>query len=98
MANEAALVPYIDTTVEIVTNDGRVIVGILRGFDQATNIILDECHERVFSAKLPVEQLVLGLYVIRGDNIAIIGELDDEKDASLNFDELRAEPLRPVMH
>ena len=43
--------------------------GILRGFDQATNIILDECHERVFSAKLPVEQLVLGLYVIRGDNM-----------------------------
>ena len=45
------------------------IQGILRGFDQATNIILDECHERVFSTKLPVEQLVLGLYVIRGDNM-----------------------------
>ena len=29
---------------------------------------------------------------------AIIGELDAEKDASLNLEELRAEPLRPVLH
>ena len=29
--------------------------GILRGFDQATNMILDECHERVYSSK--VQQL-----------------------------------------
>lgn len=26
--------------------------GILRGYDQATNLILDECHERVFSSKV----------------------------------------------
>lgn len=26
--------------------------GILRGFDQATNLILDECFERVYSLKV----------------------------------------------
>ena len=26
--------------------------GVLKGFDQATNIILDESHERVFSTKV----------------------------------------------
>ena len=26
--------------------------GILRGYDQATNLILDECHERVYSSKV----------------------------------------------
>ena len=26
--------------------------GLLRGYDQATNLILDECHERVFSVKV----------------------------------------------
>lgn len=26
--------------------------GILKGFDQATNIILDESHERVYSTKV----------------------------------------------
>ena len=29
-----------------------VAQGILRGFDQATNMILDECHERVYSSKV----------------------------------------------
>ena len=38
-------------TVAVITNDGRNIVGLLRGYDQATNLILDECHERVYSTK-----------------------------------------------
>ncbi|CAI5976459.1 unnamed protein product, partial [Closterium sp. NIES-65] len=29
-----------------------------------------------------VEQLVLGLYIIRGDNIAVVGELDEDLDSS----------------
>ena len=41
----------------------------MRGFDQATNLILDESHERVFSPEAGVEQVVLGLYIIRGDNM-----------------------------
>ena len=36
-------------TIAVVTNDGRNIVGVLRGYDQLTNMILDECHERVYS-------------------------------------------------
>jgi hypothetical protein len=45
--------------------------GILRGFDQTTNLILEECYERVYSAKSGVEQAVLGLYIIRGDNMCV---------------------------
>ena len=44
--------------------------GYLRGFDQTVNLILDECHERVFSQSAPVEQVALGLYIIRGDNVS----------------------------
>ncbi|KFM29338.1 N-alpha-acetyltransferase 38, NatC auxiliary subunit [Auxenochlorella protothecoides] len=98
MSNEAGIRPYVDTTISVITNDGRSIVGVLRGFDQTCNLILDECHERVYSSKAGVEQLVLGLYVIRGDNIAVIGEVDEELDAQLDFDSLRAEPLQPVTH
>lgn len=29
---------------------------------------------------------------------AIIGELDEEADAALDFSTLRAEPLKPVVH
>ncbi len=40
---------FLAATIAVVTNDGRNIVGVLRGYDQATNLILDECHERVYS-------------------------------------------------
>ncbi|CAI9110349.1 OLC1v1010357C1 [Oldenlandia corymbosa var. corymbosa] len=85
-------------TISVITNDGRIIVGVLRGFDQATNIILDESHERVYSTKIGVQQLVLGLYIIRGDNISVVGEVDEELDASLDLEKLKAHPLKPVVH
>ncbi|MBA0580286.1 hypothetical protein Gorai_022513 [Gossypium raimondii] len=72
--------------------------GVLKGFDQATNIILDESHERVYSTKEGVQQLVLGLYIIRGDNISVVGELDEELDSALDLSNLRAHPLKPVIH
>ena len=45
------------------------IVGVLRGFDQVLNIVLEKCHERIFSTKEGMVQNVLGLYMIRGDNM-----------------------------
>lgn len=53
----------------MLTNDGRHLVGTLRGYDQATNLILDDCHERVYQDDAGVETIVLGLYVVRGDNM-----------------------------
>lgn len=82
----------------VITNDGRNIVGVLKGFDQTTNIILQECHERVFSTTAGVEQVPLGLYIVRGDNIAVIGEMDEEADAALDLSTLKGEPLKPVIH
>ena len=94
-AMAAMLEGMVDKVVQIVTNDGRNIVGTLKGFDQTTNIILDECHERVFSSEAGVEQarttsgprpsavvsisarhssqVVLGLYIVRGDNMCGTG-------------------------
>ncbi|CAN0225660.1 unnamed protein product, partial [Ectocarpus fasciculatus] len=89
---------YCAETVTVITNDGRNIVGNLKGFDQTINIILEESHERVFSTGAGVEQVVLGLYIIRGDNIALIGELDEEKDAAMDLSEVRALPLKPLSH
>ncbi len=43
--------------------------GTLKGFDQLNNVVLENCHERVFSPYEGVEQIVLGLYILRGDNM-----------------------------
>ncbi|KAH8070812.1 mRNA splicing protein [Aureococcus anophagefferens] len=103
-----ALKEMMGKQISVITCDGRNIVGQLRGYDQVTNVILDECHERVFSLDAGVEQVVLGLYIIRGaprrartrrrDNIAVIGEVDIELDAQTDFSELRADALKPVTH
>ena len=36
-------------------------------------MILEECFERVFSTDMGVEQVPLGLYIIRGDNMCVPG-------------------------
>ncbi|XP_053109740.1 U6 snRNA-associated Sm-like protein LSm8 [Hemicordylus capensis] len=94
----SALENYINRTVAVITSDGRMIVGTLKGFDQTINLILDESHERVFSSSQGVEQVVLGLYIVRGDNVAVIGEIDEETDSALDLGNIRAEPLNSVVH
>ncbi|EDV95544.1 U6 snRNA-associated Sm-like protein LSm8 [Drosophila grimshawi] len=94
----SGLESYINHTVSIITADGRNFIGTLKGFDQTINIIIDECHERVFSTTAGIEQIVLGLHIIRGDNIAVIGLVDDTVDARLDLANIRGEPLGPVVH
>ncbi|KAF6148573.1 hypothetical protein GIB67_042532 [Kingdonia uniflora] len=54
--------------------------------------------ESIVLPKEGVQQLVLGLYIIRGDNISIVGEVDEELDANLDLSKLRAHPLKPIIH
>ncbi|XP_035231847.1 U6 snRNA-associated Sm-like protein LSm8 [Stegodyphus dumicola] len=94
----STLESYVNHTVSIITADGRNIVGTLKGFDQTINLILDESHERVYSSSQGIEQVVLGLYIVRGDNVAVVGEVDDELDQRLDLTNIKAEPLNPVVH
>jgi len=57
------------------------------------NIILDDTHERVFSPSQGVEQVMLGLHIVRGDNVAVVGELDEEIDRRMDLAALKADPL-----
>ncbi|KAL7641146.1 UNVERIFIED_CONTAM: hypothetical protein RMT77_008284 [Armadillidium vulgare] len=88
-----AIESYVNHLVSVITSDGRNIVGTLKGYDQTVNLILDECHERVYSTNRGVEQVILGLYIIRGDNVAVVGEVDEDLDTRLDLENIRAEPL-----
>ena len=72
--------------------------GTLKGYDQVTNIVLEECHERIYSKHGPTETNVLGLYVIRGDNIAVIGLMDEKIDDSIDLKQIRGDNLKPIVH
>jgi U6 snRNA-associated Sm-like protein LSm8 len=47
----------VNSQVSVITNDGRTILGTLKGLDQKLNIILEESVERVFSKDAGVEQV-----------------------------------------
>ncbi|XP_036353355.1 U6 snRNA-associated Sm-like protein LSm8 [Ochotona princeps] len=76
---------YINPTVAVITSDGRMTVRTRKGFDQTINLILNESHEPVFSSSQGVEQVVLGLCIVRGDNVAVIGEIEEETDSALTW-------------
>ena len=54
--------------------DGRKIIGIFRSFDQFSNIVLEEAVERVIVG-LRYADVPLGLYVIRGENVVLLGQI-----------------------
>uniref|UniRef100_A0A8R1XW14 U6 snRNA-associated Sm-like protein LSm8 n=1 Tax=Onchocerca volvulus TaxID=6282 RepID=A0A8R1XW14_ONCVO len=87
---------FINKVISVITGDGRNIVGLMKGFDQTINLVLEDSHERVFSEDAGVEQIPLGLYIVRGDNVAVIGELDEDLDKRLDFSKMKAAPLGPV--
>ncbi|OUS46775.1 small nuclear ribonucleo protein splicing factor [Ostreococcus tauri] len=106
-ANGGALGPMVHARVHVLTNDGRHVVGTLRGFDQVTNVILEDCAERVYSSESGVEEAPLGVYMIRGDNVCVgddaidatrplVGPVDEELDAKLDLSGTRALPLKPI--
>lgn len=94
----ALLEDFAEAKVSVLTNDGKYFVGILSGFDQATNVILTQCEERVYHADAEGEKLYMGLYVIRGDTIAMVSEIDEKTDDQIDIETIRAAPMKPVVH
>lgn len=65
---------YLSQKVLLLTQDGRILVGVLQGFDAVGSVILSNTIERIFTApdedegeQGGVEEVELGLYVLRGD-------------------------------
>uniref|UniRef100_A0A2P2LY27 U6 snRNA-associated Sm-like protein LSm1 n=1 Tax=Rhizophora mucronata TaxID=61149 RepID=A0A2P2LY27_RHIMU len=68
---------YASEKLLVLLRDGRKLMGILRSFDQFANAVLEGACERVIVGDLYCD-IPLGLYVIRGENVVLIGELDLE--------------------
>ncbi|KAA6354016.1 MAG: putative small nuclear ribonucleoprotein splicing factor [Streblomastix strix] len=89
---------FVGHAVLALTNDGRVILGRLRGFDQTANCVLEKAQERQYSMEEGVQTIDLGTLILRGDNVACIGEIDNEIDKSVDLSSIKAEPLQHIIH
>ncbi|KAI5117158.1 hypothetical protein M0805_001016 [Coniferiporia weirii] len=94
----SSLQGYVDRRVLLVLQDGRTIVGVLAGFDQRSDIVLSESKERIYSIDEGVEEVPLGLYLVKGDQILLVGELDEALDKAVDLDTVRAEPIAPIRY
>jgi U6 snRNA-associated Sm-like protein LSm8 len=88
----------IDKRVNVITIDGGNFIGTLCSFDQKTNIILQDCVERMYpSASKEMAEVALGVYFIRGDNVAVIGEIDTQLDESIDYSKIKAAPIKKML-
>ena len=44
----------------------------MAGFDQKSNVVLSESKERVYSPDEGVEEIPLGLYLVKGDQMYVL--------------------------
>lgn len=58
----------------VVLRDGKKIIGTMRSFDQFANVVLEHAFERVIVGK-KFADVPLGLYVIRGENVVLLGQI-----------------------
>lgn len=83
--------------VLILTVDGRTLIGDLLSTDQTTNLVLANTVERIIRAPdddEPSVEIEHGLYLIRGDNVVVCGEIDEKMDGDIDWSKVRGEAIR----
>ena len=63
---------FMDKKLSLKLNGGRLVQGILWGFDPFMNLVIDECVEMATSA----QQNNIGMVVIRGNSIIMLEALE----------------------
>uniref|UniRef100_A0A6B2LQE1 U6 snRNA-associated Sm-like protein LSm1 n=1 Tax=Arcella intermedia TaxID=1963864 RepID=A0A6B2LQE1_9EUKA len=91
-----SLVDDVDKQVLVVLRDGRKLIGMMRSFDQFANIVLENTIERIFVGQQYCEKS-LGSYVIRGENVVLLGEIDTDIDDEIKQKKLQRLPEKELL-
>ncbi|KAF2154212.1 Sm-like ribonucleoprotein [Myriangium duriaei CBS 260.36] len=75
----AQLLDLTDKKLVAILRDGRKYVGVLRSWDQFGNLVLQDTVERIFGGQQYAD-VSRGLFLIRGENVLLLGEIDLDKD------------------
>ncbi|KAK2461886.1 hypothetical protein APHAL10511_006349 [Amanita phalloides] len=82
-----SLVDCVDRKMLVILRDGRKLHGVLRSYDQFANLVLEDTYERIYYGNTFAESW-RGLFLIRGENVVLLGEIDLDTEDDL--------PLRQV--
>ncbi|KAL6948917.1 SM-like, degradation of cytoplasmic mRNAs and positively regulates transcription initiation [Hanseniaspora vineae] len=82
----AALVGSVDRKIFVLLRDGRNLFGVLRTYDQFANLTLEDTTEIIYVENEKTGEIIqygeaeLGTFMIRGENVVYLGELDIDKE------------------
>jgi U6 snRNA-associated Sm-like protein LSm8 len=92
-----SLSSYINKKVLVLTVDGRTLLGILLSTDQLTNLVLSQTVERIIRTPddpEPSSEIEHGLYLIRGDNVVVCGEVDEAVDTDIDWSKVKGDVIK----
>ncbi|XP_014272173.1 U6 snRNA-associated Sm-like protein LSm1 [Halyomorpha halys] len=78
----ASLLEEVDKRLLVVLRDGRTLIGFLRSIDQFANLVLHRTIERIHVGQ-EYGDIPKGVYVVRGENVVLLGEVTQEKENNL---------------
>ncbi|ROT40257.1 Sm-like ribonucleo protein [Sodiomyces alkalinus F11] len=81
----AQLLDLTDKKLMVALRDGRKLIGVLRSWDQFANLVLQNTVERIFAHPNPsagglYADIDRGVFLVRGENVLLLGEIDLDKD------------------
>lgn len=95
LPGSASLCEHLDQKILVILRDGRHLIGTLCTVDQYSNLVLDNTVERHFCIPKKIyADDTLGTFLVRGDNIVILGDVDENKEEASG---LKGVSLQEVM-
>ncbi|KAH9177282.1 U6 snRNA-associated Sm-like protein LSm7 [Lactarius sanguifluus] len=74
---------YVNARIRVKFTGGREVTGVLKGFDQLLNLVLDDVEEQVQDPEPRIR--TLGLAVLRGPTITLLSPVDGLEEISNPF-------------
>ncbi|PCH43052.1 U6 snRNA-associated Sm-like protein LSm7 [Wolfiporia cocos MD-104 SS10] len=75
---------YSNERIRVKFTGGREVTGILKGYDQLLNLVLDEVEEQLQTESEP-QTRTLGLVVLRGPTITLLSPVDGSEEIANPF-------------
>nr|XP_033340220.1 U6 snRNA-associated Sm-like protein LSm1 isoform X1 [Megalopta genalis] len=91
-AGTASLLEELDKKLMVLLRDGRTLIGYLRSVDQFANIVLHRTIERIHVGK-EYGDIPRGIFIVRGENVVLLGEIDREKEKDLPLTEVSVDDI-----
>ncbi|XP_037952139.1 U6 snRNA-associated Sm-like protein LSm1 [Teleopsis dalmanni] len=92
LAGTAHLLEEVDKKLMVLLRDGRTLIGYLRSVDQFANLVLHRTIERIHVGN-EYGDIPRGVFIIRGENVVLLGEIDREKETKLPLKEISVDEI-----